>query len=136
MANWSHGSRFAAVITRPSDIRHTHSTAEWSLGAVLAQREIDERTVVVVIRADVGLGPSLTFERRLLGLRLAGFTTIVVDVGAADRVADVMVATLMRCRRKLAPRDARLVIAADDPRVRRYLERVGLEVADDDFDDR
>jgi hypothetical protein len=42
------------VITGPSDIRHTPLTRDWSLGAVLAQREIDEHTCVLVIRADVG----------------------------------------------------------------------------------
>jgi hypothetical protein len=69
------------VITGPSDIPHTRSTARWSLGAVLAHREIDDHTVVVLTRADVGL------------------TTIVVDAGEANRAADPMVATLMRSRR-------------------------------------
>lgn len=119
----------------PSDIRHAQLTRDWSLGAVLAQREIDEHTCVLVIRADVGLAASLAFGRRLLGLALAGFTTIVVDLGEADRVADVMVATLMRCRRRLAARDGRLVVAADRPGVRRVLAAAGLEVVED-LDDR
>lgn len=123
------------MITGPSVIPHTQLTREWSLGAVLAQREIDEHTCVLVIRADAGLAASLAFGRRLLGLGLAGFTTIVVDLGEAERVADVMVATLMRSRRKLAARHARLVVAADRPAVRRVLACAGLEVAED-LDDR
>lgn len=119
------------MITGPSDIPHTQLTRDWTLGAVLAQREVDEHTCVLVIRADAGLPASLAFGRRLLGLRLAGFTTIVVDLGEADTVADVMVATLMRSRRKLASRDGRLVVAADRPAVRRVLEGAGLEVASD-----
>jgi anti-anti-sigma regulatory factor len=67
----------------------------------------------------------------MLGLRLAGFTTIVVDLGDADHVADAVVAALMQCRRKLAMRDGRLVVAAGRPAVRRALARAGLEVADD-----
>jgi anti-anti-sigma regulatory factor len=123
------------MTTSASDFGSPLSTPDWSLGAVLAEREIDEHTWLVVIRADVGLGASLAFARRLLGLRLAGFTTIVVDVGDTDHVTDVLVAALMRCRRKLAARDGRLVVAADHAAVRRALARAGLEVADG-LDDR
>ena len=123
------------MITGPSDIPHAHLTRDWSLGAVLAEREIDEHTWLVVARADVGLGASLAFGRRLLGLRLAGFTTIVVALGDTDSVAAVMVAALMRSRRKLAARDGRLVVTADRPAVRRALARAGHEVVDA-FDDR
>jgi len=92
------------MATAASDIRHTQLTREWSLGAVLA--------------------------RRLLGLRLAGFTTIVVDLGDAERITDVVLAALMRCRRKLAVRDGRMVVAAERPAVRRAVARAALEVAD------
>ena len=113
-----------------SDRRRAPLTRAWSLGAVLAERELDEHTWLVLIRADVAIGPSFAFERRLLGLLLAGFTTIVVDVGDARHVTDAIVAALMRCRRKLAARDGRLVLAAERPAVRRALARVGLELAD------
>jgi anti-anti-sigma regulatory factor len=99
-----------------------------------AEREIDDRTRLLVVRADAGLGASLALGRRLLGLRLAGVTTIVVDLGEADHVTDAMLAALMRCRRKLAARDGRLVVSAERPTVRQALERTGLEVAEG-FDD-
>jgi hypothetical protein len=118
-------------MTVPSDIRRTTSKREWSLGAVLAEREIDERTWLMAIRADSGLGASLALGRRLLGLRPAGFTTIIVDLGDADRVTDAILAALMRCRRKLIARDGRLVAAARRSTVQRALSRAGLEVADD-----
>jgi hypothetical protein len=114
-----------------SDIRQTQLARKWSLGAVLAEREIDKQTWLVAVRADAGLGASLALSRRMLGLRLAGFTTIVVDLGDADRVTDAVVAALMRCRRKLALRDGRLVVAAGCLDVQRALVRAGLEVADD-----
>ena len=117
-------------MTVPSDIRQTTSKREWSLGAVLAEREVDKQTCLVAVRADAGLGASLVLGRRLLGLRLAGFTTIVIDLGDADRVTDAVVAALMRCRRKLTARDGRLVVAARRPTVQRTLARAGLEVAD------
>ena len=88
----------------------------------------------MAVRADAGLGASLALGRRLLGLRLAGYTTIVVDLGDADRVTDAVVAALMRCRRKLGTRDGRLVVAARGPVVQRALARAGLEVADDSED--
>jgi anti-anti-sigma regulatory factor len=116
--------------TAAGDIRHPRSIREWSLGAVLAEREIDERTFVLVVRADAGLGASLALGRRLLGLRLAGITTIVVDLGEADHVTDAVLAALMRCGRKLAERDGRLVVSAEHPTVRRALERSGLELAE------
>lgn len=106
------------------------TTQEWSPGAVLAEREIDKRTMVVAVRADAGLGASLALSRRFLGLRLAGFTTIIVDLDDADRVTDPVVAALMRCRRKLAVRDGRLVVGARQIAVRRTLALAGLEVAD------
>jgi len=120
--------------TSASNPRHARSTPDWSLGAVLAEREIDERAWLVVVHADIGLGASLAFGRRLLGLRLAGFTTIVVDLGDSDHVTDALVAALMRCRRKLAARDGRLVVATERPSVRRALVRAGLEVAEDSDD--
>jgi anti-anti-sigma regulatory factor len=119
------------MTTAPSNIRQTTLTREWSLGAVLAVREVDEYTCLVLIRADVAIGPSRALERRLLGLRLAGFTTIVVDVGEAGHVTDALVATLMRCRQNLGARDGRLIVAAGRPAVQRALARAGLEVADD-----
>jgi hypothetical protein len=118
-------------VTAPSDILQTRLTREWSLGAVLAEREIDERTWLIAVRADAGLGASLELSRRLMGLRLAGFTTIVVDLGDADRVTDAVVAALMRCHRKLAVRDGRMVVAAERPAVQRALIRAGLEIADE-----
>ena len=98
---------------------------------MLAEREVDKLTCLVAVRADAGLGASLILGRRLLGLRLAGYTTIVIDLGDADRVTDAVVAALMQCRRKLTARDGRLVVAARRPTVRRALARAGLEVADD-----
>lgn len=112
-------------------MRQTGFAEGWSLEAVLAEREIDERTIVVAVRADAGLGASLGLSRRLLGLRLAGFTTIIVDLGDADRITDPVVAALMRCRRKLAVRDGRLVVAPGQVAVQRTLALAGLEVADD-----
>lgn len=118
------------MATALSDSRHTPWNRDWSLGAVLAELEIDEHTCLVQIRADVALGSSLMLERRLLALRLAGFTTMIVDVGDAAHVTDAIVASLMRCRTKLAIRGCRLTVAAERPAVRRVLARVGLDVAE------
>jgi anti-anti-sigma regulatory factor len=118
--------------TALSDSRHTPLNRDWSLGAVLAALEIDEHTCVVRIRADVAAGASISLERQLLALRLAGFTTVIVDVGETPHVTDAIVAALMRSRRELAARDGRLVLAAEARAVRRALARAGLEVAEPD----
>lgn len=117
------------MATVPSDIRQSKLTREWSPGPVLAEREVDQHTWLMAVRADAGLGASLSLARRLLGLRLAGYTTIVIDLGDADRVTDAVVAALMQCRRKLTVRDGLLVVAAQRPDVQRALARAGLELA-------
>jgi anti-anti-sigma regulatory factor len=116
------------MATVPSDIRQTESIREWSLGPVVAEREVDQHFWLMTVRADAGLGASLSLARRLLGLRLAGYTTILVDLGDADRVTDAVVAALMQCRRKLAVREGRLVVAAQRPDVQTALARAGLEL--------
>ena len=43
------------MATALSDSRHPQLNRDWSLGAVLAELEIDEHTCLVLIRADVAL---------------------------------------------------------------------------------
>ena len=111
-----------------SDTRQPERDIAWSLGAVLAEREIDKRTWLVVIRADAGLGAALALGRRLLGLRLAGYTTIVVDLRNGEHVAGAVLAVLLQSRRKLDQRDGRLVVSAENPGARSMLARAGLAV--------
>ena len=121
--------------TGASYSRDTQPPPDRSLGAVLAEREVDERTYLVVVRADVSLGPALALARRLLGLRRAGFTTVIVQLPDSARVADVLLAALMRCRRELDARQGRMVVATANSSLRATLARAGLEIADD-CDDR
>lgn len=102
----------------------------WSLGAVLAEREVDDRTWLAVVRADAGLGAALALGRRLLGLRLAGYTTIVVDLGNGEHVTGAMLAVLLKTHRKLEQRDGCLAVVAESPAARSMLARAGLECAD------
>lgn len=86
----------------------SHRPREWSLGAVLAEREVDPQTSVLVV---------------------SGHTTVIVDLNGADRVTDAILAALMQGRRKLnGARGGRLVVAADDPSLRNVLERLGFEL--------
>ena len=81
-----------------------------------------------VIRADVGLGAALALGRRLLELRLAGYTTIVVDLRNGEHVAGAVLAVLLQSRRKLALREGRLAVVAESPGVRSTVAQAGLEV--------
>ena len=78
---------------------------------MLAEREVDDRTWLLVIRADVGPGAAIALGRRLLGLALAGYTTIVIDLAEGERVSGALLAVLVQTRRKRE-------------------RRAGLEVAD------
>lgn len=107
----------------------SHTPRGWSLGAVLAEREVDPQTSVLVVRADAGPAAALELRRRLLGLVMSGHTTVLVDLNGADHVTDAVLAALMQGRRKLnAARGGRLVVAADDPSLRNVLERLGFEL--------
>jgi anti-anti-sigma regulatory factor len=113
-----------------SEMRQREQDSAWSLGAVLAEREVDDRTYLVVVRADAGLAAALALGGRLLRLHLAGYSTIVVDLQNGEHVTGPVLAVLLRSRRKLALRDAFLTVVAESPEVRQAIERVGLEVAD------
>jgi anti-anti-sigma regulatory factor len=113
-----------------SDMRQPQSDGAWSLGAVLAESEVDGDTYVVVLRPEVGLDAALAVGRRLLGLCLAGYTTIVAEIAAGERVSGTLIAVLLQSARKLDRRNARLVVSAADPAVRERLARAGLEVSE------
>jgi anti-anti-sigma regulatory factor len=100
---------------------------DWSLGAVLAERSVDPRSCILVVRADAGLDASLDLRRRLLALRLAGHTTIMVDVEGGEHVSAPMLAALRQARRQLAARDGQLAVASEHAAVRAALARAGLD---------
>ena len=102
----------------------------WSLGAVLAEREVDQRTWLVIVRANAGLGAALAMGRRLTELRLAGYTTIVVDLQNGEHITGAILAVLLQTRRKLELRDGCLAAAAESAAARGALARAGLELAD------
>jgi anti-anti-sigma regulatory factor len=103
---------------------------ERSFGAVLAERPIDEGTYLLVVRANAGLAAAIDLRRRLLRLKLAGHTTVLVDLVGAHGVSAAILATLMQARRRLSTRDGRLVVASGDGAVRAAAERAGLEVVE------
>jgi anti-anti-sigma regulatory factor len=113
-----------------SDMQHRTRDSAWSLGAVLAEREVDDRTWLLVVRPDVGPGAAIALGRRLLGLRLAGYTTIVIDLADGERIAGALLAVLVQTRRKLERRAGRLALVAQTPAAREALTRAGLEVVD------
>jgi hypothetical protein len=114
----------------PSDTQQASKRSAWSLGAVLAEREVDEHTWLVVMRADPGLSAALALGRKLIRLRMTGYTTIVVSLVEGDRLSDALLATLLEWRRKLELRNGRLVVAVERPAIRARLDRAGLEPAD------
>ena len=108
----------------------TSARGEWSIGAVLAERPIDPHTYLLVVRANAGLAAALDLRRRLLGLRLAGHTTLLVDLEGAHAASDAILAALMQASRLLASRDGRLVVVSENATVRDAAERAGLEVVE------
>jgi anti-anti-sigma regulatory factor len=100
---------------------------DWSLGAVLAERSVDSSTYLLVVRADAGLAASVDLRRRLLRLRLAGKTTVLVDLEGAERVSAPMLSALMQTARQLAARDGRLVVVSEHLSIRAALARAGFE---------
>jgi hypothetical protein len=90
---------------RDRSVRHvmaatTPATPEWSVGAVLAEREIDPQTYLLVVRADAGLAASLDLRRGLLGVRLTRHSTVLVDFEGAGGISAPIQAALMYARRR------------------------------------
>ena len=113
-----------------SDMRHRTRESAWSLGAVLAEREVDDRTWLLVVRGDVGPGAAIALRRRLLGLALAGYTTIIIDLADGERVTGALLAVLAQTRGKLERGAGRLAVVAETSEARSVLARAGLEVVD------
>jgi anti-anti-sigma regulatory factor len=106
------------------------SGRDWSLGAVLAERRIDSLTYLLIVRADLGLAASMDLRRRLLELRLAGHSTVLVDLEAGGHVSGPMMAALMQAAHQFAAREGRLVVASEQAAVRAALQRAGFDPVD------
>jgi hypothetical protein len=113
-----------------SDMRQPQPDGAWSLGAVLAESEVDERTYLLVLRPEVGRGAVLAVGWKILGLCLAGYTTIVAELAAGERVSGPLLAVLVNCGRKLERRNGRLVVSAAQQSALETLARAGLEVSE------
>ena len=108
----------------------TSTHGEWSIGAVLAERPIDPRTHLLVVRANAGPAAARDLRRRLLGLRLAGRTTVLVDLEGAYGASDAILAALTQAHRQLSARAGRLVVASENVALRDDAERACLQVVD------
>jgi len=104
-------------------------TTAWSLGAVLAEREMDEDTILLLCRADAGITATLALRWRLTQLALGGYRTLIVDLGDAHEVGDTTIAVLVGTRRIVEQHGAQLVVAAEQPSVEEVITRAGLELA-------
>jgi hypothetical protein len=103
---------------------------DWTLGAVVAEQQVDERTHLLVVRPHASITACRDLERRLLGLFLAGNTTLIVNLLAGSDPSGAMRTTLLRSHRKISHRNGRLLVTVEDPNLGRRLEAAGLDLAD------
>lgn len=103
----------------------------WTIGPVLAEVRVDPHTHVIVARPDLPQDMARKLERRLLQLRMAGATTVAVDLSGHARVSGALLAALLRARRMLESRNGRLVVNASDAESARVLSAAGLETIED-----
>jgi len=107
---------------------------EWSLGAVLAETAVDPFTHLLVVRPEISPSMGRDLERRLLGHRLAGCTSLIVVVAGRDRISGALISALRRAQRKIGSRNGRLSVTAETSESRRVLECAGFDVIDIDGD--
>jgi hypothetical protein len=101
---------------------------DWTLGAVVAEQQVDERTHLLVVRPDASVTACRELERKLIGLRLAGNTTLIVNLLAGGDPCGAMMTTLLRGHRRISSRNGRLLITVEDADVGRRLELAGIEL--------
>lgn len=109
---------------------HPATAHQWSLGPILAETAVDQSTALLIVRPDVSAASGRDLERRLLGHRLSGATSIIVVVAGRDRLSGALISSLRRAQRRLGSRNGRLTVTAETDESRRVLECAGFEVID------
>ena len=107
---------------------------QWSLGVVLAETAVDPFTDLLVVRPEISPSMGRDLERRLLGYRLAGCTSVIGVVAGRDRISGAVISALRRAQRKVGSRNGRLSVTAETVESRRVLECAGFDVIDLDGD--
>jgi anti-sigma B factor antagonist len=102
------------------------STIRPELDFDLTLARLAPRTHVATVRGELDLYTEGDLRRSLAPLVDLADSTVIVDLCAAPFVDSTALGTLTACARRLRAGGGDLVIASDDPRLRRLLELTGL----------
>jgi anti-sigma B factor antagonist len=90
-------------------------------------RPVGDSVPVLAVEGELDLYTSPEFDRRLRELSDAEPAGLVVDLGRSTFVDSSACRALLRAARRLAERDARLVVVNRDQEVARMFEIMGLD---------
>jgi anti-sigma B factor antagonist len=96
------------------------------LDFALTLARLAPRTHVATVRGELDLHTEGDLRRSLAPFVDLADSTVIVDLCAAPFVDSTALGTLTACARRLRAGGGDLVIASDDPRLRRLLELTGL----------
>lgn len=89
-----------------------------SSGAGLEVRDVDERTILLLVRGDAG---SVDGDELVAAVTERGAERVVLDVTGARDVEAGLAQTLARCTDALGEQGRRLVVVSEDPDLRQGL---------------
>jgi len=93
----------------------------------LADRKLDDGTMVVEVAGEIHVTTAPAFEKRLLALDRAGCDALVIDLGSVDFIDSTGLGVLIGAMRRITRRGGQMAVVCTNPTVLRLFEITGTD---------